>query len=114
MREVLQAIAVEGRGSFLAVLKLFGKQESMISFPQEGYTLALDFPIMPGLLKFLTKLDEIVLKHGGRFYFTKDSRLDPDTFKKGYPRLAEFLEIKKKYDPDGVFSSRQSKRLELT
>lgn len=114
MTEVLQAIAKEGRGSFLAVLKLFGKQDSLISFPMEGYTLALDFPIMPGLMKFLNKLDEIVLKYDGRFYFTKDSRLKPENFKPGYPRLEEFLEIKRKYDPRNVFASTQSKRLGLT
>lgn len=114
MTEVLQAIAKEGRGSFLAVLKLFGRQDSLISFPMEGYTLALDFPIMPGLMKFLTKLDEIVLKYEGRFYFTKDSRLKPDVFKQGYPKLNDFLEIKAKYDPNNLFASAQSKRLELT
>lgn len=114
MTEVLQAIAKEGRGSFLAVLKLFGRQDSLISFPMEGYTLALDFPIMPGLMKFLNKLDEIVLKYDGRFYFTKDSRLKPDVFKQGYPKLNDFLEIKAKYDPNNLFASAQSKRLELT
>ncbi len=114
MTEVLQAIAKEGRGSFLAVLKLFGKQDSLISFPMEGYTLALDFPIMPGLMKFLNKLDEIVLKYDGRFYFTKDSRLKPGDFRPGYPRIEEFLAIKRKYDPGNVFSSTQSKRLGLT
>lgn len=114
MTEVLQTIAKEGRGSFLAVLKLFGRQDSLISFPMEGYTLALDFPIMPGLMKFLSKLDEIVLKYDGRFYFTKDSRLKADVFKKGYPHLNDFLEIKRKYDPQNIFASTQSKRLELT
>ncbi len=114
MTEVLQAIAKEGRGSFLAVLKLFGRQDSLISFPMEGYTLALDFPIMPGLMKFLNKLDDIVLKYDGRFYFTKDSRLKPEKFRPGYPRLEEFLTVKRKYDPGNLFSSTQSKRLGLT
>ncbi len=114
MTELLQAIAKEGRGSFLAVLKLFGKQESLISFPMEGYTLALDFPIMPGLMKFLNKLDDIVLKYDGRFYFTKDSRLKPEKFAPGYPNLDSFLAIKRKYDPANLFSSTQSKRLGLT
>ena len=43
--EILKRISDKGLGSFLAVLKVFGKQESMISFPIEGYTLALDFPV---------------------------------------------------------------------
>ncbi|WP_315820846.1 hypothetical protein [Paraflavitalea speifideaquila] len=48
--EILQRISDKGIGSFLAVLKVFGKQESMISFPEEGYTLALDIPVRKGLL----------------------------------------------------------------
>ena len=52
--------------SFLAVLKVFGKQDDLISFPKEGYTLALDFPVRKGLFEFLDELDEIVLKNGGQ------------------------------------------------
>ena len=37
--------AEAGLGSFLGVVKLFGPQASgLLSFPMEGYTLALDFP----------------------------------------------------------------------
>ena len=45
MKKILQTIANSGNGSFLAVLKLFGKNnpEAYNSFPLEGYTLALDF-----------------------------------------------------------------------
>lgn len=39
--QILKRIADEGLGSFLAVLKVFGKQDDLISFPMEGYTLAL-------------------------------------------------------------------------
>ena len=52
--EILRRISQRGRGSFLAVLKLFGPQDSLISFPMEGYTLALDFPIRRGLWRFWT------------------------------------------------------------
>ncbi|MEM3846301.1 MAG: FAD-binding oxidoreductase, partial [Candidatus Parvarchaeota archaeon] len=45
LKAILKKIAQSNQGSFLAVLKLFGKQESLISFPMEGYTLALDFPL---------------------------------------------------------------------
>ena len=50
--EILKRISDEGLGSFLAVLKVFGKQDSLISFPEEGYTLALDFPVRNGLFEF--------------------------------------------------------------
>lgn len=101
-------------GSFLAVLKVFGNQESMISFPSEGYTLALDFPVRKGLFDFLDELDEIVLKHGGRLYMSKDARMKPQTLAAGYPRLEEFKQVVQKYNPEFKISSTQSERLLLT
>ena len=112
--EILNRIADEGLGSFLAVLKVFGKQESMISFPKEGFTLALDFPIRRGLLEFLDELDKIVLKHNGRLYMSKDARMKPEMLEAGYPRLEEFKAIIKKYNPEGNIRSVQSDRLLLT
>lgn len=112
--EILQRISDEKLGSFLAVLKVFGSQESMIAFPQEGYTLALDFPIRKGLFEFLDELDKIVLKHSGRLYLSKDARMKPQVLQAGYPRLEEFREIVKKYNPAGKIRSTQSDRLLLT
>lgn len=112
--EILKKISDAGMGSFLAVLKVFGKQESLISFPKEGYTLALDFPVRKGLLEFLDELDEIVLKHGGRLYMSKDARMKPSVLLAGYPMLEQFKAIVKKYNQGGKFSSLQSDRLLLT
>jgi FAD/FMN-containing dehydrogenase len=112
--EILQRISDAGLGSFLAVLKVFGKQNDLISFPFEGYTLALDFPIRNGLLEFLDVLDEIVLKYGGRIYMSKDARMKPSVLMAGYERLEEFKSILKKYDPLGKIQSHQASRLALT
>ncbi len=111
---ILNRISDEGLGSFLAVLKVFGKQESLISFPDEGYTLALDFPVRNGLFKFLDELDSIVLKYGGRLYMSKDARMKPEVLIQGYPHLEEFKSIVRKYNPSAKFSSIQSERLLLT
>lgn len=75
MKKILETIAKSGNGSFLAVLKLFGKSnpEAYNSFPIEGYTLALDFKVNSKLKKLVAKLDEIVEEFGGRIYLTKDS-----------------------------------------
>ncbi len=108
---ILGVIAEFGQGSFLAVLKLFGKQEGLLNFPREGYTLALDFPIRDGLFEVLDRLDAVVLDYGGRHYLTKDARMAKETFHKGYPNAGRFAEIKKRYDPDGKFQSLQSRRL---
>jgi FAD/FMN-containing dehydrogenase len=112
--EILKRISDEGLGSFLAVLKVFGKQKSMISFPEEGYTLALDFPVRDGLFKFLDELDQIVLQYGGRLYMSKDARMKPEVLTNGYPRLEEFKAVVRKYNPSYKFSSVQSERLLLT
>lgn len=112
--DILQKISDAGMGSFLAVLKVFGKQDSLISFPTEGYTLALDFPVRNGLMGFLDELDEIVLKYGGRLYMSKDARMKPSVLEAGYPRLQQFKNIIRKYNPKYKFRSIQSDRLRLT
>lgn len=111
---ILRRISEKGWGSFLAVLKVFGRQDSLISFPMEGYTLALDFPVRKGLFEFLDELDEIVLQYGGRLYLSKDARMKQDVFWKSYPNAERFAEIVKAYNPGKRFESLQSERLLLT
>ncbi len=79
MRKILETIAASGNGSFLAVLKLFGKNNPMAynSFPFEGYTLALDFKINSKLPQLVNQLDDIVEAYGGRIYLSKDSMSRP-------------------------------------
>lgn len=114
MKSILKRIAQSKRGSFLAVLKVFGREnENYLSFPMEGYTLALDFKLESGLFGLLDELDKIVLDYGGRLYMSKDSRMSEDMFKKSYSKWNEFMEIRKRYGADQVFHSLQSQRLGL-
>lgn len=111
---ILNRIARQGMGSFLAVLKLFGPEnDNYLSFPMDGYTLALDFKIEPRLFPFLDELDRIVIDFGGRVYLTKDVRMSKEVFRKGYPGWEPFAEIREKYGMKGKFESLQSKRLEV-
>ena len=112
LEEILSAISKSGKGSFLAVLKLYGKaNENYLSFPIEGYSLALDFKIEKGLFDLLNKLDEIVVKHQGRIYLTKDVRVSKETFEKGYPHIETFRQFRKENQMDSKFQSLQSKRV---
>lgn len=112
MIEVLEKISASGYGSFLAVLKKFGRgNANYLSFPSPGYTLALDFPVKKKVFHLLRELDEIVLKYGGHLYLTKDARMDQEFFQKTQANLKKFLEIKRRMDPNGIFSSHQSQRL---
>ncbi|MFI5152418.1 MAG: FAD-binding protein [Chitinophagales bacterium] len=112
--EIMHKISEKQMGSFLTVLKVFGKQDSLISFPKEGYTLALDFPVRGELLEFLDELDQIVLAYGGRLYMSKDARMKPEVLEQGYPQLEKFKQIIRKYNPEGKIHSIQSDRLFLT
>lgn len=79
MKKILETIAKSGNGSFLAVLKLFGKNnpQAYNSFPIEGYTLALDFKVNNKLPKLVSDLDKVVEEFGGRIYLTKDAMSKP-------------------------------------
>ena len=46
-------------------------------------------------------------------YLAKDSRLAPDTFRAMYPRVDDFLEVKRKVDPESVLRSDLGRRLGL-
>ncbi len=114
LKILFEAISKSERGSFLAVLKKFGKEgNGLLSFPQEGYTLALDIPIDETLFPFLDQLDEIVQNFGGRVYLAKDARMKPQAFKSMYPRFPEWHRIKKMVDPNNNYSSDLSRRLEM-
>ncbi len=114
MRTVLQKIAASGRGSFLAVLKLYGPaNDNWLSFPLEGYSLALDFKIEKGLFAFIDTLDEIVVQHGGRVYLAKDVRVSRSVVEQGYPKIDKFRALRKQYTMDEKFNSLQSRRLGL-
>ncbi len=111
---ILAAIRKSGYTPFLAVLKLLGKENAnLLSFPMEGYTLALDFKATPGVLAMLMELDEIVADHGGRVYLAKDARMNPEIVSLGYPRLEAFRAIREKYQLAKTFQSLQSHRLGL-
>lgn len=112
LHEILSTIADSGKGSFLAVLKLYGKaNDNWLSFPMEGYSLALDFKIEKGLFELLDRLDKIVLKYKGRIYLTKDVRVSKETFEQGYPYIETFRKYRKENKMNEKFQSLQSRRV---
>ena len=112
LTEVLDAVSRSGPGSFLSVLKLCGPQNgNLLSFPLEGYSLAMDFKMGPGLSFHLDELDRIVAKHGGRLYLSKDARMSRSMFERGYPHIEKFRALRKQYGMDTRFNSLQSRRI---
>jgi len=115
MHKILKRITESGLGSFLAVLKLFGEQESFMSFPMAGYTLALDFPISTQAMDLFKELDAMVADYGGRLYLAKDSRMSAEVFEKTYPNATKFRQAIAMLNKDDTkFASLQSKRIGVT
>jgi FAD/FMN-containing dehydrogenase len=114
LKAIFKKISDSQKGSFLAVLKMTGPaNDNFLSFPLEGFSLALDFKIEPTLFDLLARLDEIVLHYGGRLYLTKDVRMSEAMFKQSYPAWEAFTQVRAQYGAH-KFQSLQSKRLGLS
>lgn len=114
LRALLEAIVSSGQLPFLNILKRMGpSNEAPLSFPMKGYTFAIDFPVRDGLVALTRRLDAMVADAGGRTYLGKDSWLEAATFRRMYARLPEWLAVKHRWDPNGLFTSDLGRRLDL-
>jgi decaprenylphospho-beta-D-ribofuranose 2-oxidase len=113
-KAIIGWIQTRGHYSALNVFKLFGPgNRAPLSFPMAGWNVAMDFPNKAGVNEFLNELDDRVMEFGGRVYTAKDSRVSADRFHQMYPLIDEWIAVRRKADPNGVFASDMARRLEL-
>ncbi|AZA14647.1 FAD-binding protein [Corynebacterium choanae] len=113
-KDIVRDIQASGHYSALNVFKLFGEgNRAPLSYPMPGWNVCVDFPIKKGLGAFLDDLDKRVHEFGGRLYLAKESRTSPEMFHSMYPQMGQWLETRRRIDPNGVFASDMSRRLEL-
>lgn len=111
LNEILKDVSRSKFICFLATLKMLGKKNNnYLSFPKEGFTLALDFKYDKQIFKFFDYLDQIILKYDGRIYLTKDARLKKKQFKNMDYDVASLQKIRKKLKCLKI-NSFQSRRL---
>jgi len=114
LRTMLAEIGTSGLAAPLAVLKRMGPgRAGPLSFPMEGYTLAVDFPNKPAAETLITRLIDQTAEAGGRIYMAKDSVAQAGHIQTMYPELSSFRDIVRKADPDGVFETDLARRLAL-
>ncbi|MCS6961749.1 MAG: FAD-binding oxidoreductase [Deltaproteobacteria bacterium] len=80
----------------LCVLKDFGsiQPKGLLSFPQAGYTLAVDFPVSYDTFKLVEELNKFVADAHGKIYLAKDALLKKKEFLKMYPEVNDFVKYK--------------------
>ncbi|RMD99292.1 MAG: FAD-binding protein, partial [Calditrichaeota bacterium] len=94
VKAIFGQLQQQGIGAYLAVAKMFGDPPvtGLLSFPQAGITLALDFPNTgEALFRMLQRLDQIVLEAEGRLYPAKDARMSAAMFRASFPNWERFL-----------------------
>lgn len=114
LKEMLETIADSGLASPLAVLKRMGAgRAGYLSFPMEGYTLAVDFPARPAAAPLIAELQAATAAAGGRIYLAKDALATPAQVKAMYPDWTKWAEEAAKADPDRALETDMTRRLEL-
>lgn len=112
IRAMIEVLREQSASSFLTVLKDCGAEgEGLLSFPRPGMTLALDIPVRDNVQVVIDRLNEKVIEGGGRIYLTKDGFTRPEHLRAMDPRIDSFLEVCRRWDPEGRIRSAQSQRL---
>jgi len=103
---------------YLAGIKLHKKDDFLLSYSMDGFSIGLDYPVLQSRKKeqimFFQQLNEIILQNNGLIYLAKDELCNHRQFVKMYKKnFSNFIEIKKKYDPTSLFQSNIFRRLFL-
>lgn len=114
LRAMLEQITASGLASPLAVLKRMGPgRAGYMSFPMEGYTLAVDFQNCEASEELIRKLESATSAAKGRLYLAKDSLAAADTIRAMYPEHGHWLKAVQMADPDGFYETDLVRRLKL-
>lgn len=114
LRDMLARISASGLASPLAVLKRMGPGRSgYMSFPMEGYTLAIDFRASPAAARLVRTLEELTATAKGRIYLAKDALGSSERVRAMYPEFDDWAAEVAKADPDGAMTTDLVRRLGL-
>ena len=116
-RRQLETCIKRGMPPFLAVLKRHRPDRFLMSHAVDGFSLALDLPVVPRrrdeLWALVRELAEPVVEAGGRFYPAKDAALPGELYRASFRgnELDRFRSLKREVDPDHLLRSALADRL---
>ncbi len=113
-RTALPDLRARGIHPVLIGVKLHRGDSHPLSYSGEGYSFGIDFPgryLVDRSRKDLLAFQSEIAARGGTFYLAKDQLLGAQDFRKAYPGAADFLRVKRKYDPWNLFQSNLFRRL---
>ncbi len=114
LKQIVAKISRSGLASPLAVIKRMGEgRAGMLSFPMEGYTLAIDFPAREKAEVLIAELEAMTVEAGGRLYLGKDALASGATIKAMYPEWEAWAAEAEKADPEGLLITDMVRRLHL-
>lgn len=102
---------------FLAVMKRHRIDRFLFTHGVDGYSLALDFKVIPArwneLQSMIYELNDLVTRAGGKFYFAKDSTLRPEDVRSAWGEevITQFQKSKNEFDPQGLLETSLSRRI---
>jgi decaprenylphospho-beta-D-ribofuranose 2-oxidase len=99
------------------ILRAHKADDGLLSFSEDGYSLNFEFhPKMYNEIESRKAVDRIIdatAKRGGKIHLAKDQVMRPDQFARIYPRYHELLAVKRRLDPEGLFTSDLARRVGL-
>ncbi|MCG6904111.1 MAG: FAD-binding oxidoreductase [Rhodobacter sp.] len=114
LKEMLMRISDAGMASPLAVLKRMGPgRAGYMSFPMEGYTLAVDFRNRDAATRLIGQLEDLTAQAGGRIYLAKDSLSGAARVRAMYPEYEKWATEVARADPKGALATDLVRRLGL-
>jgi FAD/FMN-containing dehydrogenase len=106
-----------GMPSYLGVLKRHRPDDFLLTHAVDGFSLALDFPVIEArraeLWAMIREIAEPVVAAGGRFYAAKDAALPGELYRATFHdgQLEAFADLKRRVDPEGLLKSALAERL---
>jgi FAD/FMN-containing dehydrogenase len=97
------------------ILRAHQHDDSMLSFSEDGFSLNFEFhPKKRHIARSREAIDRLIdatARRGGKVHLAKDQVLTPEQFRRVYPRYKELLALKRKLDPEGLFTSDLARRV---